>query len=365
MAAREIKNEKMITKSAAETQRLASELAKKIRPGDIICLYGNLGSGKTTFTQGLAKTLGIKETVNSPSFVLEKQYAAPNKTKIIHYDFYRLGDWREAKYIGFKDTLKDNKNLIIIEWPERVEKLLSLSRWNLFFKYLGGNKREIKIIFPRKPIRAVIFDLDETLVKYFYTTGVSSHQKAARRLGLKIPNSEEIRKNWGLPWKKFIHVLWPEANIEKFRSDYLSHKDYVAPLLPGAKKILKFLKSKKIILGLITSRDHDLTMGQIKNIDVKKYFDFIMSCDETKFDKPDPRVFNEPLKILGKHGILKNEIIYVGDSLRTDFPAARGAGIKFLALTTGLFSKKDFLTAGVKKENIFSNLYELQKYFNN
>lgn len=363
MAARKSQNKKIITKSIAETQKLAAELVKEFLPGDIICLYGNLGSGKTTFVQGLAKALNVKDNVNSPSFVLQKEYDIQNGKKLIHFDFYRLGDWREAEYIGFEDVLKDKKNLVVIEWPERVEKLLPPRRWNLFFKYLGASKREIKIIPPRKEIKAIIFDLDEVLVKYFYTTGVSSHQKTAQRLGLKIPGRKVIQKAWGLPWKQFIRILWPEAKVEGFRRDYLSHEDYIAPLLPGAKKILEFLASKKIILGLITSRDYDLTAGQIKNANIKKYFDFIMSCDETKFDKPDPRVFTEPFRILKKYGIAKDEIIYVGDSLRTDFPAAKGAGIKFLAVATGFFSKKDFLRAGMENEKIFSNLSELQKYF--
>lgn len=90
----------------------------------LVTLSGELGAGKTSFAQGIAKALGVEEHVTSPTFVLEKVYALPSKingfTKLVHIDAYRLKSGAELAALGFADLLKDPGNLVVLEWPERV-----------------------------------------------------------------------------------------------------------------------------------------------------------------------------------------------------------------------------------------------------
>ncbi|OGF26596.1 tRNA (adenosine(37)-N6)-threonylcarbamoyltransferase complex ATPase subunit type 1 TsaE [Candidatus Falkowbacteria bacterium RIFOXYC2_FULL_47_12] len=111
-----------------DTQRLAEQLAKKLQGGDVIGLIGNLGAGKTTFVQFLAHTLGIKQTVNSPTFNIIKVYAIKNhKSKIknlIHIDAYRLHSAAELQALGVEEYFVDPHVVTVIEWADRVKKIL-------------------------------------------------------------------------------------------------------------------------------------------------------------------------------------------------------------------------------------------------
>lgn len=130
-----------------DTCKIASNFAKTLKPGDIVLLRGDLGSGKTTFTQCLAKTLGIKRNLTSPTFVVMKEYVVPNNkniTKLIHIDCYRLSNPNDAESIGLEEVLQDKKAVIVIEWPEKVEELLkNITAKNIVFDYLSENKRKI------------------------------------------------------------------------------------------------------------------------------------------------------------------------------------------------------------------------------
>ena len=119
---------------------------------------GDLGSGKTTFVQGLARSLGIKENITSPTFVIEKIYpvrgedalralAASNgagKLKhFIHIDAYRLESAEELEKLGWPELVADPGNLIVIEWADRVQKILPADSIRVNFKFTDENKREI------------------------------------------------------------------------------------------------------------------------------------------------------------------------------------------------------------------------------
>ena len=92
-------------------------------PPHIIELIGDVGAGKTTFVRGLAKGLGIKEPVTSPSFTISKTYALPNNKNLIHYDFYRLSD-PGLMIEDLEENLNNKNNIIVIEWGESVKDLL-------------------------------------------------------------------------------------------------------------------------------------------------------------------------------------------------------------------------------------------------
>ncbi len=112
----------MVFFTAEEMQNAACNFAKKLRPGDTILLRGDLGSGKTTWTQGLAKGLGVIEDVTSPTFVILSEYTS-GRMPLYHMDAYRLEKPEEAYDLGF-DELLCHDGVLVIEWPEQIEPLL-------------------------------------------------------------------------------------------------------------------------------------------------------------------------------------------------------------------------------------------------
>lgn len=108
---------------AAEAKALVSRLAPTDTEATLITLSGELGAGKTSFTQALAATLGVEDHVTSPTFVLEKIYALPEGgafTRLAHIDAYRLKSGSELGALGFDALMQDPKTLIVLEWPEMV-----------------------------------------------------------------------------------------------------------------------------------------------------------------------------------------------------------------------------------------------------
>lgn len=125
----------MITKSAAETQRLGETLAKKMAGGEVVCFYGDLGAGKTTLIQGIARGLGIKRRIISPTFIIVRQYG-----KLFHIDLYRVDD---PKNLGLEELWQDPTNILLIEWPEKIEALLPKKRWNIKLRIISDTEHEI------------------------------------------------------------------------------------------------------------------------------------------------------------------------------------------------------------------------------
>ena len=109
--------------SVEETQNLAKKLAKKISQGSVISLIGDLGTGKTTFTKGFAKQLGIEDHVTSPTFKLVSEYQG-EKYKLYHIDAYRMDGPNDFLNIGGEEYLSSKKNITIIEWGDLLMDLL-------------------------------------------------------------------------------------------------------------------------------------------------------------------------------------------------------------------------------------------------
>lgn len=113
----------------------------------VLALTGDLGAGKTAFTKALAASLGITENVTSPTFVILKIYPIPQGlfTNLMHIDAYRLESGEELSRLGFEQLLKDQKNLIIIEWPERVaDRVPETAVW-VRFTITGETTRELSV----------------------------------------------------------------------------------------------------------------------------------------------------------------------------------------------------------------------------
>ena len=104
--------------SVEETWALAKELAKELKPGDVVCLEGDLGAGKTTFTQGLAAALGVPGRVTSPTFCIVHEHQSPD-VLLVHMDLYRLRDEDDLISVGYDDYL-GRQAYLLCEWSERI-----------------------------------------------------------------------------------------------------------------------------------------------------------------------------------------------------------------------------------------------------
>ncbi len=141
----------IITYSLEETRRLAKEwlvsLPHLIDEAIVVGLYGNLGSGKTTFTQYVARELEIKEVVTSPTFVIEKLYETkhPYFKRLIHIDAYRLENGRELQALNFEELVENPNNLIIIEWPENVKEILPENHIKIHCQFVDENSRKFEV----------------------------------------------------------------------------------------------------------------------------------------------------------------------------------------------------------------------------
>ncbi len=134
---------KYLTTSRTETIALGKQYARKLRPGDIIYLAGELGSGKTTFTKGLCIGLGVKEAVTSPSFVIVTEYRG--RMPVCHIDLYRLNERDINDFPVEEYYISDG--ITIIEWADRLNEFAQHNRSGVYvlFSVKGRNKREISI----------------------------------------------------------------------------------------------------------------------------------------------------------------------------------------------------------------------------
>ncbi len=133
----------ILTKSARQTQKLGEKIANQLiinHQSSIIALTGELGSGKTTFVQGVLKGLGIKKRVISPTFVFIREYG-----RIYHVDLYRINSLADARGLGLEEILQDPHNIVLIEWAEKIKKILPKKRIDIHFNYLNNNQRKITI----------------------------------------------------------------------------------------------------------------------------------------------------------------------------------------------------------------------------
>lgn len=150
-------NKTYLTLSSEETRKIGRKLAEKIvscskktlrkENAFLIALQGDLGGGKTTFLQGFAKGLGIKEKILSPTFVILKKFQVlvPRFQCFYHLDCYRIKSPKEILELGFKDITSDPRNIIAVEWSERIKKILPKELIVIKFEFKGENKRKIII----------------------------------------------------------------------------------------------------------------------------------------------------------------------------------------------------------------------------
>ena len=159
-----MKPKSYLAKTPSQTKKIGALLAKKIletkplKLAFLLGLEGDLGGGKTTFLQGFAKGLGIKQKILSPTFIIMRKFQIPNyklqtnpKLQIpkfqtfFHIDCYRIQSPKEILDLGFKEIISNPQNIVAVEWAERVRKILPKKTIILKFYFLGQNKRKIVI----------------------------------------------------------------------------------------------------------------------------------------------------------------------------------------------------------------------------
>jgi len=144
---------KYITRSPFQTKKIAKLLAKEIlgtknkKRAFVLGLKGDLGGGKTTFLQGLARGLGVKEKILSPTFVLIKKFHVPRSIfhDFYHIDCYRIQKPKEILDLGFKKIISNPQNIVAVEWADRIRKILPKDTIRINFEFVDQNTR--KIIF--------------------------------------------------------------------------------------------------------------------------------------------------------------------------------------------------------------------------
>jgi len=138
-----MKTQKFISKSPEETVDLGEHLARSLKKGDIVCFFGDLGSGKTTFIKGIAKGLKIGPTkINSPTFVLMNAYQG--RLPLFHFDLYRLGDIEGISSIGADEFLYGN-GVSVVEWADRFGSLMPDEYLRIDLNHKKANERVIKL----------------------------------------------------------------------------------------------------------------------------------------------------------------------------------------------------------------------------
>ena len=110
------------SRSPEQTRRIGTRLGEVLQPGDVICLQGDLGAGKTTFVQGVARGWGSQDSVSSPTFILVNVYRRGDQARLFHMDAYRLDSTPEAEELDLDTMLV--QGALLIEWPERIKTLV-------------------------------------------------------------------------------------------------------------------------------------------------------------------------------------------------------------------------------------------------
>jgi len=162
-----------ISRSPKEIKEIAKKILKKFQGFNVFSLEGELGGGKTTFVKGIADFLGVKEPIKSPTFVIMRKYRMPIKSRqqiaddkwqiidkgkksqekntscnfryLYHFDCYRIKDSKEILELGWQELVKNSKNLIFVEWGDKIKNILPKNTLHLKFEFLKENERKIII----------------------------------------------------------------------------------------------------------------------------------------------------------------------------------------------------------------------------
>ncbi len=139
------KKQVVITHSEEETEAEGFRLAQTLSAGDTVLLRGNLGAGKTVFSRGFARGLGITEPVSSPTYTIVQEYELPQSGRLYHLDLYRITDVNAALAFGVDEFLDDPRGIALVEWPDRISGILPEQAVCIEIEHLSDTERRITI----------------------------------------------------------------------------------------------------------------------------------------------------------------------------------------------------------------------------
>lgn len=134
-----------ITSSEEETENIGKSLAMSLSKGDAVLLRGNLGAGKTVFSRGFARGLGITEPVSSPTYTIVQEYELPDGGRLYHLDLYRISGVNAALAFGVDEFLDDPQGISLIEWPDRIDGILPENAICVEIEHLSDSERRLTI----------------------------------------------------------------------------------------------------------------------------------------------------------------------------------------------------------------------------
>lgn len=138
-------NDGIYTLAPSQTKNIASQMAKNYKNGCLICLYGDLGSGKTVFAKGFATSLGIPEkSIKSPTYTFLREYKT-KKGNFYHFDFYRIEESDDLLNKSLEEIFSRKNNWIVIEWADRIRSILPDKRIDVHFEYIDQFTRKITV----------------------------------------------------------------------------------------------------------------------------------------------------------------------------------------------------------------------------
>jgi tRNA threonylcarbamoyladenosine biosynthesis protein TsaE len=132
-----------LSHSPEQTQRVGVRIGELLAPGSVICLSGDLGSGKTTLTRGIARGWGALDVVVSPTFILINEYHRPDREILYHIDAFRLGSSLEAEFMGLMEIL-DSDSPVVIEWPEKIDAAIPDKRLWVSLRWIDELRRGLE-----------------------------------------------------------------------------------------------------------------------------------------------------------------------------------------------------------------------------
>jgi tRNA threonylcarbamoyladenosine biosynthesis protein TsaE len=152
------------SRSAEQTRRVGMRIGAMLRPGDLVCLQGDLGAGKTTLVQGLAQGWGSADAVSSPTFVLVNVYRKPEGAMLFHLDTYRIDSTPEAEELDLDTMLAQGP--LVIEWAERVQAILPGENLWIKLEYLDEEQRLMLLTANGKRYESLLLELRQTMFGY-------------------------------------------------------------------------------------------------------------------------------------------------------------------------------------------------------
>ena len=140
-------HKEFITKSSSQTKNFGEHIGSNLKGGEVIALVGDLGTGKTTFMQGLSRGLGIHDRILSPTFILMRGYMGKNKINLYHLDLYRLESPadKDLKALGIEEFWTRPENVVVVEWADRAPTSFPKGTTWIYFVDLGEDKRKITV----------------------------------------------------------------------------------------------------------------------------------------------------------------------------------------------------------------------------